>query len=79
MEMPVKTQVKLDKFKPRPYQLEICRAFEEKKFKKMIIVLPRRAGKDIVCFNLLVRSAFKRIGTYYYLLPAELEVSLFLV
>ena len=73
MEMPVKTQVKLDKFKPRPYQLEICRAFEEKKFKKMIIVLPRRAGKDIVCFNLLVRSAFKRIGTYYYLLPEAVQ------
>jgi phage terminase large subunit len=70
---PVEIQVKLDKFKPRPYQLAICDAFENKGFKKLIVVLPRRAGKDIVAFNLLLRAALKRVGAYLYLLPTAVQ------
>lgn len=71
--MKIETRIKLDKFQPREYQLPICQAFESGKYKKFIIVLPRRAGKDIVCFNLLIRAALKRIGIYYYLLPNAVQ------
>lgn len=71
--MKIETRIKLDRFQPRDYQLPIIDAFENKKYKKLIIVLPRRAGKDIVCFNLLIRAALKRIGIYYYLLPNAVQ------
>jgi len=67
------TRVKLDKFQPRPYQLPICNAFEKEGFKKMLIVMPRRAGKDIMAFNLVIRAALKRVGIYYYLLPNAVQ------
>ena len=65
----VETKIKLNRFRPRPYQIPICQAFEEKGYKKLLIVLARRAGKDIVCFNLMVRAALKRVGLYFYILP----------
>jgi len=71
MKIPVETQIKLNRFKARDYQLPICQAFEEKGFKKLLIVLPRRSGKDIVCFNLMLKAALKRVGIYYYLLPTN--------
>lgn len=71
--MKVETQVKLNRFKPRDYQIPIFTAFEQKHFKKMLVVLARRAGKDIVCFNLMIRAALKRVGIYYYLLPNAVQ------
>lgn len=70
--MNVETQLKLNKFEPRSYQKPIIEAFK-KGFKKLIIVMPRRSGKDIVCFNILIRAALKRIGTYYYILPNAVQ------
>ena len=29
----------------------------------------RRAGKDKVCINVMAREAFKRVGSYFYILP----------
>lgn len=72
-QLKVETIVNLDKFKPRPYQLEICRAFENKGYKKLLVVLPRRAGKDIVAFNLMIRAAIRRVGIYFYLLPNAVQ------
>jgi phage terminase large subunit len=69
----LETQIKLNRFQPRDYQLPICQAFENKGYKKLIVVLPRRAGKDIVCFNLMIRAALKRVGLYYYLLPTHVQ------
>jgi phage terminase large subunit len=73
IESKIETRIALDRFVPRDYQLPICNAFEKKGYKKLAIVLPRRAGKDIVALNLLIRAAFKRIGTYYYLLPDAVQ------
>lgn len=56
-------------FTPRDYQLPIFKAFEEDKYKKLMIVMGRRAGKDVCCFNLMVRAALRRVGIYYYILP----------
>lgn len=61
--------VKLDRFKPRSYQLPIVDAIENKGMKKIIAVMPRRAGKDIAAFNIAVRQALRKRCIIYYLLP----------
>lgn len=62
-------RVVLDKFKPRPYQLPIFDAIENKKYKKVMAILPRRAGKDIAAWNLCIRECLKKVGTIFYILP----------
>lgn len=32
-------------------------------------ILPRRAGKDVCGFNLMIRAALKKVGVYYYIFP----------
>lgn len=61
--------VKLDQFRPRDYQRPIIKAIEQDNFKKIIAILPRRAGKDICAFNIAVRQALKKTCIIYYLLP----------
>lgn len=68
-EMSVETKIKLNSFKARDYQLPICDALENKGYRKILVVMPRRAGKDIVAFNLTLRQALKKIGVYYYIFP----------
>lgn len=69
--MKIETQIHLNKFKPRDYQLPVCRAIatEGGQYKKLLIVMPRRAGKDVLCFNLLIRAAVRQVGSYFYCLP----------
>lgn len=69
--MKVETQIKLDRFKPRQYQLPICKAIatEGGKYRKLLVVMPRRAGKDILCWNLMIRAALRKVGIYFYCLP----------
>lgn len=56
------------KFEPRHYQRPIFEAFDQG-VKRLLLVQHRRAGKDKCCFNLMVRAAFERVGTYFYFLP----------
>jgi len=67
--MNVETRIRLDTFKPRDYQLPFCKAFDEQQFKKFFICWPRRAGKDICSFNLILRAALRDVGVYYYVFP----------
>ena len=69
MNLLPETQIKLNKFQPRPYQKNLCRAFEEGKLKRYLIIWPRRSGKDICAVALLVRAALRRVGTYFYVFP----------
>jgi phage terminase large subunit len=55
-------------FDPRPYQLDLLRAFDEGK-KRLLCVWHRRAGKDKTCINVVARETQKRVGTYFYFLP----------
>ncbi len=50
-------RIKLNKFKPRPYQMEPCLKFEEGRIKKFLIVNPRRSGKDYCWLSLMIREA----------------------
>lgn len=67
--MKVETKIKLNKFFPRSYQLPIIDALENKQYKRILAILPRRAGKDIVAFNLCIRAALRKVATYYYIFP----------
>jgi phage terminase large subunit len=69
MTMNVETRIRLDKFVPRPYQLPIIDAIENKGYKRVLAIMPRRAGKDVVAFNLMIRAALKKVGVYYYIFP----------
>lgn len=67
----IETIIHLNKFKPREYQKPVIRAIatEGGTYKKLLIVMPRRAGKDVLCFNLLIRAAVRQVGSYFYCLP----------
>src|ERR1700733_320964 len=67
--MSVETVIKLNKFKPRDYQLPIFDAIENKHYRRVLAILPRRAVKDICGFNLCIRAALAKIGVYYYIFP----------
>lgn len=67
--MDVETQIHLNRFVPRPYQLPILDAIENKGYKRVMAILPRRAGKDITAWNLMIRQALKKVGVYWYILP----------
>ena len=57
---------------PRNYQLDFEDAIEEGK-KRILLIWHRRAGKDVACWNFLIREALqtKNCGVYYYLLPTQ--------
>ena len=55
-------------FTPRTYQLELMRALDSG-YKRAITVWHRRAGKDKTLFNIIIKKAFERVGTYYYFFP----------
>jgi hypothetical protein len=55
-------------FIPRPYQLELMKALDSG-YKRAVTVWHRRAGKDKTLFNLIIKKAFERVGTYYYFFP----------
>ncbi len=68
-EIPLSAKIYLNRWKPRPYQIAICDALENKGYKKILAIWPRRAGKDITALNLCVRQCLKRVGTIFYVLP----------
>jgi phage terminase large subunit len=67
--MKVESQLHLQKFKPRPYQLPLFEAIEQKKIKRGLLIWPRRAGKDIAAFNLAMRSALRKPQVIFYIFP----------
>jgi len=67
--MKSETRLKLDKFKLRSYQKPIWDAIVNKNYKKVIAILPRRAGKDITAWNLCIRQCIQKRCLIYYILP----------
>lgn len=65
----IETVIKLDRFVPRPYQLPILDAIENKGYKRVLAILPRRAGKDLCAFNLCIRACLRRPCVIYYIFP----------
>jgi phage terminase large subunit len=69
MDLNSSERIYLNKFQARSYQIPIFDAIENKGYKRVLAVLPRRAGKDICAWNLIIRAALKRIAVYYYIFP----------
>src|SRR6266403_4164104 len=67
--MKIETQIKLNKFQARPYQLPLFDAVENKGYKRILLIWPRRAGKDIAAFNLCIRAALRKVQVIYYIFP----------
>lgn len=57
------------KFHPRDYQLPFLRAMDSGK-RRAVLVWHRRSGKDKTVWNFTIKSAFQRVGAYYYFLPS---------
>jgi len=55
-------------YKPYEHQKSIYNALPQG-YNRGIVIWHRRAGKDKTFINILAREAFKRVGTYFYILP----------
>ena len=61
--------MKIPTYTPRDYQLDFLVAMDDG-YKRAVLVWHRRAGKEMVCFNHVIKMAFwHRIGTYVYFFP----------
>lgn len=67
--MNIETKLKLNLFKPREYQLPVRKAIEEGGYKRVLAILPRRAGKDLTAFNICIRQCLKKVCVIYYIFP----------
>lgn len=65
----VEIEIGLDKFQLRDYQIPIWDAIVNKGYRKVLAVLPRRAGKDITAWNLAIRQCLEKVCMVYYVLP----------
>lgn len=64
-----RVEVKLDQFVPRGYQLPMMDAIFNKGYKRVLAILPRRAGKDITAFNIAIRQCIIKPCVVYYVFP----------
>jgi len=69
LNQPIEVKIHLNKFRPRDYQRPIFKAFFEDRFRRMVIVMCRRAGKDLCTWNIVIREALTRPGVYYLVYP----------
>ena len=67
--MSVETKIHLNRFHLRPYQIPLFDAVENKNYRRVLIIWPRRAGKDVAAFNLCIRAALKKVQVIYYIFP----------
>lgn len=56
-------------FALRDYQVDPWNAFLAPTFQRGLMVVPRRNGKDLLCWNGLIAKAMETVGLYYYMAP----------
>ena len=59
----------MDKFQVREYQRPFFEAMEGGKYRNAIVLLPRRSGKDLMCWNYCITYALSKTTSVLYLLP----------
>lgn len=69
MDIKPSDKIYLTRFKPRPYQVPLLDALENKGYKRVLAILPRRAGKDITAFNIALRACLRKTCVIYYIFP----------
>lgn len=57
-------------FEPRDYQFGLYAALDSGRCNRALLRWSRRAGKDLTCFNYMIKKAVERVGTYFYFLPS---------
>ena len=57
------------RYKAWAHQRPLFQALEIDGFKRIIVCMSRRFGKDVAAFNLMLRQAVKEVGSYAYFLP----------
>lgn len=62
----------------RPYQIETQEKLWKEKYKKILRVLPRRAGKEYESWNLLVQAAIEQPGIYMMIYPTNVRARMVL-
>lgn len=63
--------IRIPDFSPREYQIPFLEAMDDG-CKRAILVWHRRAGKEVACWNWLIKQAFwHRVGTYVYYFPTS--------
>ena len=67
--MKPETRLKLNQFQPRSYQVPMMDAIFNKGYKRVMAILPRRAGKDITALNICLRQCLLRPCVVYYIFP----------
>lgn len=67
--MGIETQIHLNRFQPREYQIPFLDAMVNKGYKRALLIWPRRAGKDLVAFNYCIREALKKTCVVYLVYP----------
>lgn len=68
--MNIEQKIHLNRFKPRSFQLPILDAIENKGYKRVIAIMPRRSGKDITAWNLCIRAALRKPCVVFYIFPS---------
>ena len=62
-------------FKLRNYQKKDLISFKSHQQPKMFLHYPRRSGKDVFCFAVMVDYALENVGNYAYILPDREQAS----
>lgn len=63
--------IRIPDMTPRPYQLPFFEAMDSG-YKRAVLIWHRRAGKEITCWNYMIREACcGRVGTYCYFFPTS--------
>jgi phage terminase large subunit len=65
----IEERIYLNLFTPRGYQLPLFDAIENKGYHRVLAIMPRRSGKDVCAFNIIIRAALRRVAVYYYIFP----------
>lgn len=56
-------------YQPRDYQVELTQSILSGKKKRAFLCWARGAGKDVACWNTIIRAAILKPGNYFYALP----------
>jgi phage terminase large subunit len=65
----IESVIHLNKFVPREYQVPIMDALLNKGYKRILAILPRRAGKDLTAFNICIRECLRKPMVVFYIFP----------
>ena len=66
-------KVKLSSFQPREYQQELFDQLFIHKKRQIYLCWARGAGKDVACWNAIIRYALIKPGVYFYALPTAVQ------